>query len=53
MHVSQMKERFLARGYPKTVANNQIKLFLVDTSLLRKIWKVVFLFLLPNTLPFL
>ena len=53
-HVSHMKECFLARGYLVVVANNQIDkvvLFLVETSLLkRKIWKVVFLLLLPITL---
>ena len=44
-----MKEWSLARGYPEIVVNNQIKLFLVETSLLRKIWKVAFLLLLPIT----
>ena len=51
MHVSHMKEWFLARGYPEIVINNQIdKLFLVETSLLRNIWRVAFLLLQPITL---
>ena len=49
MHVSHMKEWFLARGYPEIVVNNQ-NLFLVETSLLRKIWQVALLLLLPITL---
>ena len=44
-----MKEWFLARGYPEISVNNQIKLLLVETSLLRKIQKVALL-LLPITL---
>ena len=40
-HVSHMKKWFLARGYPEIVVNNQVdKVFLVETSPLRKIWKV-------------
>ena len=50
MHVSCMKEWFLARGYLEIVVNNQIKLLLVETSLLRKIQKVALLLLLPITL---
>ena len=49
-HISQMKEWFLARGYPEIVVNNQIKLFLAETNLLRKIWKMAFLLLLTITL---
>ena len=47
-----MKEWFLARGYPEIVVSNQIDkvVFGRETSLLRKIWKVVFLLLLPITL---
>ena len=45
-HISHMKEWFLAGGYPEIVVNNKlIKLFLVETSLLRKIWKAAFLLL--------
>ena len=52
MHVSHMKEWFLARGYPEIVVSNQIDkvVFGRETSLLRKIWKVAFLLLLPITL---
>ena len=50
-HAFQMKECFLARGYPEIVVNNQIdKVVLVETSLFRKIWEVAFLLLLPITL---
>ena len=45
-----MKEWFLARSYLEIVVNNQIKLLLVETSLLRKIQKVALLLLLPITL---
>ena len=47
-----MKEWFLAAGYRKIVVNNQIDkiVFGRETSLLRKIWKVEFLLLLPITL---
>ena len=52
MHVSHMKEWFLARGYLEIVVSNQIDKVVVgrETSLLRKIWKVAFLLLLPITL---
>ena len=51
MHVSHMKEWFLARGYPKIVLNNQIDkvVFSRDKSVF-SIWKVAFLLLLLITL---
>ena len=46
-----MKEWFLVRGYSEIVVNNQIdKVVFGRDSLLRKIWKVAFLLLLPITL---
>ena len=51
MHVSHMKEWFLARGYSKIVLNNQIDkvVFSRDKSVF-SIWKVTFLLLLLITL---
>ena len=47
-----MKEWFSARGYPEIAINNQIDkvVFGGQTSLLRKLWKVVFLQVLSITL---
>ena len=46
-----MEEWFLARGYLKAVVNNQRdKVVLVEPSLLRKLWQVIFLLLLTITL---
>ena len=46
-----MKKWFLARGYQEIVVNIQIdKVVSGETNMLRKIWKVAFLLLLPVTL---
>ena len=51
MHVFHMKKWFLARGYQEIVVNIQIdKVVSGETNMLRKIWKVAFLLLLPVTL---